>query len=130
ALLLQEAAQVRAVAVDRVGDDPADRQTGSLGALNHPLGQFRFGLKGDRLGDMGGVSTRQIGTPVLGQVQLAVDESMTTGGDVGEKDADLAVFDTPGEPAILGSDASGVAAAFGKAAFVKDQDREERLVLR
>src|SRR5436305_8801975 len=43
---------------------------------------------------------------------------------VREEDTSLAVFHTPGAPAILGSDTSGVAAAFGKAALINDEDWE------
>jgi hypothetical protein len=60
----------------------------------------------------------------LGQVQLAVDEAMTQGGDVREKDAHLAVFHAAGAAAVLGADASRVLALFGKATFVNDEDWE------
>ena len=71
---------------------------------------------------------KQISAPVLGQIQFAVDEAMAPLRDVREKHADLTIFDAPGASAILGSDASGVAPAFGNATFVKDEQREERLV--
>ncbi len=77
---------------------------------------------------MSGLTARQIRAPVFGQVQCTVDEGMAQRRDVGEEDSDLAVFHTPGEPAILGSHASGVTPAFGEAAFVNGEDREERLV--
>jgi hypothetical protein len=74
---------------------------------------------------MGGLPARQIRAPVLGQIQLAVDESMGKLGDVREEDADLAVFHAPGTSAILGADASGVVSAFGKSAFINDEHRED-----
>src|SRR5713226_5390950 len=55
---------------------------------------------------------------------------MTQGRDVGEKNADLAVLDLSGRPAILGSDARRVAAAFGKAAFIQHEYGEEPLMVR
>ena len=113
--------------VDGIGHHPAAGQAGSLGALDHQLAQFRFGAKGDRLRDMGGLPAWAIGTPVLGQIQLAVDEGMTGGGHVGEEDAHLAVFHAPSAPTILGPDARRVAAALGKAAFIQDQHGEGRL---
>jgi len=73
---------------------------------------------------MGGVPAREIGAPVLGQIQLTIDEGMTQRGDRGKEDTSLAVFHTPGAPAILGGDTSAVASVFGKAAFIKDQDWE------
>jgi hypothetical protein len=72
--------------------------------------------KGEGVGDVGRASARQISAPVFGHIQVAVDQRMAQGRDVGEKNTDLAVLDLSGRPAILGSDARRVAAAFGKAA--------------
>jgi hypothetical protein len=83
ALLLQEEAQVGAVAVDGVGDHPVDGEAGRLGTLDHQPGQFGLGLKGDGLGDVRSEPTRRIGAPLFGQVQLAVDERVAPGRDVG-----------------------------------------------
>jgi hypothetical protein len=95
-----------------------------LGALNHLLGQFGFGAKGDGVRNMGSAPTRPIGAPVFGQIQLAVDEGMAQGRHVDEKHADLAVFDPSGASAVLQPDASGVAAAFREAAFIQDEHGE------
>jgi hypothetical protein len=84
-------------------------------------------VKADLFRDMGGLSAGGILAPLLGQIQVTVDQAMAQGGDVGEKDADLAVVDAAGGPAILGLDTSGVRAAFGKAAFIQDQKGEERI---
>src|SRR5258708_9248237 len=46
--------------------------------------------------------------------------------DVGEEDAHLAVLHSAGPPAILGTDADGVAPAFRKAAFIQHQDGKGR----
>ena len=78
---------------------------------------------------MSALTAGLIGAPVLGQIQLAVNETMTQFGDEGKKDADLAVLDAAGASAILGSDPCRVAAAFGKAAFIEDENRIERLVV-
>jgi len=126
-LFFQEEAQVRAVTVNGVGHDPADGQVGGMGSLHHPLGQFGFGLEGDRLRDMGGLPASRILAPVFGQIQFAVDEGVTQGGDVREKDAHLAIFDAPSDSAILPLDTCGVGAAFGEATLVKDEDGEEGL---
>ncbi len=48
-------------------------------------------------------------------------------GDVGSKDADLAVFDATGAATILGCDPSGVATAFREAAFIEHQHRKDGL---
>src|SRR5258706_16444589 len=92
-----------------------------MGALYHASGQFGFGVKADLLWDMGGLSAGGILAPLLGQIQVAVDQAVAQGGDGGEKDADLAVVHTAGGSAILGLDGSGGGAAFWKGAFIKDQ---------
>src|SRR5260221_3657588 len=38
-----------------IGHHPADGQAGCVSALHHVLGQFGFGVKRDRLGDIGGL---------------------------------------------------------------------------
>src|SRR5262245_56216670 len=104
--------------VDGISYHPIDGETSHLGTLDHAPGELRFGGKGEALGNMSGAPTRQISTPLLGQVQLTVDESMTQCGDVGEKDSHLAVFHAPRVPAVLRPNASRVLASFGKATFV------------
>ena len=100
-----------------------------MGALDHAQGQFGFGLKAQRLWDMSGLPTHSIVAPLLRDIQFAVDQAMAQGGDVGEENADLAVFHPSADPAILGLDACGVGAAFGKAAFIKDQNGKEGIGL-
>ena len=83
-LLLQPQSQVEAVSVDRVGYHPADRQGGRLCSLDHQLGQFGFGLKGDRLRDMSRPPSRRIVAPVFWQIQLTINEGMPQSRHVGE----------------------------------------------
>ena len=116
ALLLEEVAQVGAVSVDGISHHPADGQASSLCPLHHELGQFGFGAKGDRLRDVSGLPTRQIVAPVLGQIQLPINEGMAQGRHVGEEDAHLTIFDPSRHPAILRLHARRVAAPLGKAA--------------
>ena len=111
--------------VDRLGHDPADGQVSSLGALDHQFGQFRLGLKGDRLGDMRSELAWQIVAPVFGEIQLAIDEGMAQCSHVGEEDADLTVLHLAAGTTILRRDACRVAAPFGKAAFINDEHRED-----
>src|SRR6266700_267951 len=92
ALRLEEGAQLRAVTVNGISHHPVDGQARRLGALEHALGQFRFGLEGDALGEMGGEAAGRIVAPVLWQVQLAIDEPVALGGDVGEEGAHLIAY--------------------------------------
>ena len=84
AVRFEEGAQVGAVAVDGISHHPVDGQTGRLGALDHALGQFGFGLEGDALGDMRGEPACRVVAPVLWQVQLAINEAMAQRRHVGE----------------------------------------------
>ena len=70
--------------VDGIGHHPGDGQAGRLGALEHALGQFGFGLEGDVWGDVGSEPAGRIVAPVFWQVQFAINEAMTTLGDVGD----------------------------------------------
>ena len=124
ALLLQEVAQARAVAIDGIGHHPADGQVGLLSALDHPPGQFRFRLEGDVFWDVSGEPAWQIGAPIFRQIQLAVDEGVALLGDVGEKNADLAIFHFSSPSAMLDPDASRMVAPFREAAFINDEHRE------
>jgi hypothetical protein len=84
-------------------------------------------VKADLLRDMSGLPAGGIVAPVLWQIQVAVDQPVAQGGDVGEEDADLAVVDAASGPTILRLDASRVGAAFGKGAFIEDQQGKERI---
>src|SRR6266566_8260925 len=101
AVRFEEGAQVGTVTVDGISHHPVDGQAGRLGALEHALGQCGFGLKGDALGDVRGEPSCQIVAPLFWQIQFAVNEGVTSGGDVGEKHADLAIFNAAGGAAIL-----------------------------
>ena len=126
AVCFEEGAQLGAVTVDGVSHHPGDGHARRLGALEHPFRQCGFGLKGDCLGDMGGEAAGRVSAPVLGQVQLAINEAVALCRDIGEEHADLAVFDAPGAAAILRLDTGGVVAAFGKATFIQDPHGQGR----
>ncbi len=74
---------------------------------------------------MSGLPAGGIVAPVLRQIQVAVDQAVAQSGDEGEEHADLAVFHAASGPTILGLDTGGVRAAFGKAAFIEDQQGKE-----
>ena len=58
--------------------------------------------KGEGVGDVGRASARQISAPVFGHIQVAVDQRMAQGRDVGEKNTDLAVLNLSGSPRNTG----------------------------
>ncbi len=124
---VQPLPQLGAVAVDRVSHDPLDGQVSRLNPLEHVDAECGFGGKAEVSRDVSGLAAWQISTPVVGQIQRTVDEAMTQRRDVREKDADLTVFDLAGAATILRGDPCRMGAAFGKAAFIHDEDRIERL---
>ena len=69
---------------------------------------------------MGGQTSLRVLAPVQGQIQLTVNQAMTTRGDVGEKDADLTILDFPSGATILQPHASRLAAPLRKPAFIND----------
>ena len=56
------------------------------------------------------------------QIEFAVNEGMSTGRHVGEKDADLTILHLSGRSAILHANASRFVAAFGETALINDQE--------
>jgi hypothetical protein len=94
-----------------------------LYALEHLDCQFRLGLEAHRLRNMGGQTSLRVLAPVQGQIQLTVNQAMSTCRDVAEKDADLTLLDLPGGSTILRSHPSRLGAPLGKPAFIDDQDR-------
>lgn len=125
-LVLEPLAQLRAVAVDGVTNDPLKGQTRLLSTAEHVDGQFGFGLEGEGIGNVSSTAAWQVSAPLLGQVQLAVDEGMAALGDVGEEDANLAVLDGAAGTAILLSDTSGVVATFGTPALIGSENGENQ----
>lgn len=61
-------------------------------------------MAGQRAGDMRRAASYRISSPMLGQVQLAVNEGVTGGGCAGQKDVDLTVLNPSRRPAVLALD--------------------------
>ena len=60
--------------------------------------------------------------PFREQIEFAVNERMTTSGDVAEKDAHLAVLHVPRRATILSTNACRFVTRFGKAGLVDGED--------
>jgi hypothetical protein len=93
--------------------------------LEHTQSQFRLGGKADGLGNVSGSPAGRILAPVLGQIQFTINEGVSQGGDIADKDADLTIFHPAGDATILRPHPGGVLAAFGQATFIEGQHREE-----
>jgi len=122
AMRFQPGAQIQVAPIDRISHDPGNGAARLLHTLEHLDCQFRLGLEAYRLRNMGGSTALPILAPVQGQIQLTVNQAMSTPRDVGQKDADLTILDLPGGATLLQPYASRLGAPFGKTAFVDDQD--------
>jgi hypothetical protein len=74
----------------------------------------------DRLRNVGCLTALPILAPVQGQIQLTVNQGMSTRRDVGEKDANLAILDLPGDSTLVQPHASRLVATLRKSAFIDD----------
>lgn len=73
-------------------------------------------------GDAGRPAAFGVVCPGLGQVELAVNQGVTSGGGVGGEDADLAVLGAAGGAGVLALHAGGGDALLDKSGVVDDQD--------
>jgi hypothetical protein len=100
-------------AIDAVGGDEGEWNSGRDGALDHGARQRRLARKAARrafdhlsrhvrLGH-----ARRIVRPALGQIQFAVDEGVTARRDIAGEDADLTVGDLARRTRLLPRDAAG-----------------------
>jgi hypothetical protein len=119
----QPGPQIQVAAIDRISHDPGNGATRLLHALEHLDRQFWLGLEAHRLRNMGGATAIPILAPVQGQIQLTVNQGMSTRRDVAQKDPNLTILDLPGGSTLLQPHASRLGAPFGKTAFINDQDR-------
>ena len=116
-------------AIDAVGGDEGERNSGRDGALDHGARQRRLGRKAargavdDLLRHMRLGHARRIVRPALGQIQFAVDERVTARRDIAGEDADLAVGDLARRARILPRDATGRLALLQKPRLVDDENR-------
>ena len=72
---------------------------------------------------MSGLPSAGVVGPVLGQIQLAVDEGAALVRDIGGKHADLAVGDLARRSGVLAAHAARVLALLEKAGLVDHQHR-------
>ena len=114
-----------------VGGDPVQRHdTQSHRLADQPGGDLGLGLEARRLGDVDLLATvpARLGlfAPILGQVELMVQQGRATGGDAHQEDADLAVVLLAQAAVVLPSHAGAVVALLGEAALVDHPDHSDR----
>jgi len=126
---VEDGAQSAAAQFGPEGRHPAELVIPGLIAAGHGTGTAVEQLQAEastlperhRLRDVRRPAALGVRGPLPRQVQLPVERGITVGGDVGQEDADLAVFDLAQPPAPLPGDAAGVGAGRGSTAGVEDQ---------
>jgi hypothetical protein len=85
--------------------------------------ELRFGAEGEIAGQTDLLTQRRqlLAKPVLGNEQLAADQSVALAGGIADKHADLRGTDFAKRATVLMGDTSGVLALFGHARFIDEE---------
>lgn len=105
AAIFEHAPDLGISTVKRIGKHPGARQAGIQRPRDHVPRHRRLGGKGDIARNMRLVAPHLVRSPVFGQIELTVDQSMTKAAGIAGEDADLAVLDPSSRPRILAADA-------------------------
>src|SRR5829696_775542 len=89
----------------------------------HLFGQLGLGAHPDLLWHSASLAALLVMSPLLGQIQLPVDESLTPKGGIGQKHPDLAVLRLAGGAGVLALDPDALLALLDEARFIDDEDR-------
>src|SRR5215218_3670562 len=89
----------------------------------HLFGQLGLGAHPDLLWHSGPLAALLVMSPLLGQIQLPVDESLTPKGGIGQKHPDLAVLRLAGGAGVLALDPGAALALLDEARLIDDEDR-------
>jgi hypothetical protein len=118
----QPGTQVQIATVDRISHDPANGDLSLPNAFDHALGQFWLCLEAHRFWDACGSTPIAILTPVQGQIEFAINQGMSFGRHIREKDSDLTVLNPASGSAILQANTSRFLASLGKTRFIDGQN--------
>jgi hypothetical protein len=107
--------------IDGLTSHPLGPEPGVQRAPEHACRQFRFAGKGDLFWHMGGSPSLWILGPTLGQIQFAIHKGLVALAGIGQKDADLTVFNASCRPTVLALHPDRLLPLFEKAGFINDQ---------
>src|SRR5215203_146858 len=88
----------------------------------HLFGQLGLGAHPDLLWHSGPLAALLVMSPLLGQIQLPVDESLTPKGGIGQKHPDLAVLRLAGGADVLALDPDALLTLLDEARLIDDQN--------
>src|SRR5215210_3653437 len=120
--LFEEHPESPAIAVGTVGHHPR-RLHAPLhkSPTKHLFGEFGLGMHPDLIGHPGPLAALLVLGPLLGQIQLAVDEGLASAGSVGQKHPDLAVLPLADGACILALYPDAVPSLLDEARLVDDE---------
>jgi hypothetical protein len=100
-VLFQPGAQIQIVAIHGIGDHPGNGDLCLLDPLHHRSRELTLRLKRDAVRNPGFCAASAVCQPVARQIQLPVEQRVTTAADVGEKYPDLTILDVFGAATLL-----------------------------
>src|SRR5262249_2854704 len=116
------AQQARLAAVALVEGQPGEADAVGHRPVVQLQGDLPLGPGGPPGGDAGGTAALAVGVPLLGQVQLAVQQAVEVAGGVAEVDGDDAVVHLAGGAAVLPLNAGGLVPLLGATGVVEGAD--------
>lgn len=110
------------LAIDLIGGHPPERDAGFHGTLQHAQAQVRFGGELDIVADTGRPAALTVRSPVLRQIQLAVNQRPPPVGSVSQEHPDLGILDPARGPRILPGHTRRPDPLLQKTRLVEDQN--------
>src|ERR687898_39052 len=120
--LFEEHPKFSAVAVDTVCNHPLSLHPRLQSSPEHLFSQLGLGTHPDLLGHPGPLATLLIFGPLFGQIQLPVDEGLSSLGSVGHKHPHLAVLPLADATGILAFYPNALISLLDEARLVDDQN--------
>src|SRR5258707_10420731 len=114
--------QIQIAAIDRISYHPGNGNSSLPEAFDHVHSQFGLCLEAHRIRDTSGSTPIPIFTPIEREIQFTINQSMSFGRYIREKDSNLTVLHSSSRSTVLQANPSRFFASLGKAAFVDDQD--------
>ena len=121
-LFLQEVQERRVSTIEFIEGDGGGADAVAESPSNLVLSDPGFGAEFDVVGDVCLAPARLVIGPVIGQVDVGVEQRPEVIRDVRDMHGDDGVVEIPSPPAPLASDADGLVSGPGDAGFIDQQD--------
>src|ERR1039457_6135423 len=117
----QPAAQLAVTAINLIPCYPAAGHPGLESPFQHLFTQHRLGRKIDLFGDAGGTAARTILYPILGKIQLPIQQYRAPFAGITKEHSYLAVLDPSRSSAVLPLDPRRMDALLQESSLVQNQ---------